>query len=75
VAQPCGFAAVYHLVSNDYGLKNPKNRSLAMSSAFPQILVMGLFVVGLALFALWGECREHEQAAKEAESEKNSVSR
>ncbi len=24
-----------------------------MSSAFPQILVMGLFVVGLALFVLW----------------------
>jgi len=46
-----------------------------MSSAFPQIFVMGLFVVGLALFALWGECREHEQAAKEAESKKNSVSR
>lgn len=46
-----------------------------MSSAFPQILVMGLFVVGLALFALWGEYCEHEQAAKEAESEKTSVGR
>jgi hypothetical protein len=43
-----------------------------MSSAFPQILVMGLFVVGLALFAVWGEHREHEQAAKEVESKKSS---
>jgi hypothetical protein len=42
-----------------------------MSSAFPQILVMGLFVVGLALFAVWGE---HEQAAKEVDSKKSSES-
>jgi hypothetical protein len=46
-----------------------------MNTATAQIIVMGLFVVGLALFALCGENRQHEQAAKEAESEKNNASR
>jgi hypothetical protein len=32
-----------------------------MSSAFPQILVMWLFVVGLALFALWLEFDQEEE--------------